>query len=372
MQPACVLHVVLPRASQQAQAEEREPLDCIDEMTHLVQSSDARLRVVEKKTIHLRKTHAQTFIGKGSLQALGELIADRGIVALYLDAPISAVQQRNLERSLACSVIDRISLILKIFAANAKSQEGRLQVSRAECVWQKSRLAKAWQHLERQRGGKGFLGGPGERQIELDRRMIDKTARTLDKKLDKLNRNRGLQRRARQNCHLIALTGYTNSGKSTLFNKLLALPEARRQDTRHQPFLTLDTKIKRLRDSTQSCARTLLLADTVGFIASLPHFLIDAFTATLQEVVQAQTILHVRDISASNSAEQKLEVLRVLERLGCRGRVIEVWNKIDALTINRRLAAVRSAGNSGAYAISALTGEGCGGLLELVESVDRL
>ena len=360
------MHIVLPRA---LEAQEREPDDCLEEMAHLVSSSDLRLRVVEKRTINLRRIYAKTFIGKGSLEVLAELIAERGIGAVCLDASISAVQQRNLEEILACDVIDRISLILNIFAANAKSQEGRLQVSRAQCAWQRSRLVNAWEHLERQRGGKGFLAGPGERQIELDRRMIDKTAKVLDKRLDKLNRNRGLQRRSRQNCHLIALTGYTNSGKSTLFNKLLALPEARRQDTRQQPFLTLDTKIKRLRDSTQASERTLLLADTVGFIARLPHFLIDAFAATLEEVVQAQTILHVRDISASNSAEQKSEVLRVLERLGCRGRVIEVWNKIDALSVHGRSSALRSAGGCGAYAISALTGEGCEGLRELVETL---
>lgn len=362
-----MLHIVLPRA---LEVEEREPQDCLEEMAHLVRSSDLGLGVVERRVINLRRTYAQTFIGKGSLEVLGSLIEEMGIEALCLDASISAVQQRNLEKILSCEVIDRISLILNIFAANAKSQEGRLQVSRAECAWQRSRLAKAWQHLERQRGGKGFLAGPGERQIELDRRMIDKTAKVLDRKLEKLNRNRGLQRRARRNCHLIALTGYTNSGKSTLFNKLLALPEASRQDTRQQPFLTLDTKIKRLRDASQSCERTLLLADTVGFIARLPHFLIDAFTATLEEVVQAQTILHVRDISASNSAEQKLEVLRVLERLGCRGRIIEVWNKIDALTLNGRGAVLRSADFYGAYAISALTGEGCEGLRARVEAVD--
>ena len=361
------MHVILPFSSDSVL---REPQDCLEEMATLCHFSGLLLRVVEKRVVRVRRPTAYALIGRGHLSSLRDLVEREKISVLCLDADISPLQQRNLERELSCRVIDRVGLILEIFALNAKSQEGRLQVSRAECEWQRSRLVQAWQHLERQRGGRGFLSGPGERQIEIDRRLLDKRSRILDERIKKLKRNRDTQRRFRRSCHLIALTGYTNSGKSTLFNRLLSLPLSMRQDTRKQPFLTLDTKIKRLRAGVGPGHRTLLLADTVGFIMNLPHFLFESFTATLEEVVHADTILHVRDISAANSGEQKHEVLRVLKSLGCRGRIIEVWNKIDALSEKSRISTLASSSGCEAHALSALTGEGCAGLQALFSSFE--
>ena len=339
-------------------------------MAKLVRSAGLSQQVVSCQTLVVHRPSSATLLGKGQVEALRALVESLGVELVCLDAPLGVLQQRNLERALACSVWDRTALILKIFAANARSQEGCLQVARAQCAWQKSRLAKAWQHLERQRGGRGFLAGPGERQIELDRRTLEKTERSLDKKLRKLNARRTLQRRARRGCLLTALTGYTNSGKSTLFNRLLALPEGMRQAVKQQPFLTLDTKIARWRDAprtaTSNGGTTLLLADTVGFIADLPPFLIDAFNATLEEVVQADIVVHVRDIAASDSAEQKHEVLRVLQRLGCKGRIVEVWNKIDKLPHSQRHATLSAARACNAVPLSALSGEGCEALQSLV------
>ena len=371
--PCCVVHVDL-RQTRRQQGEnpkpQREPKECLEEMARLARSSGSSLEVVARHTLVVHRPSAATLLGKGQVEALRALVEKLALALVCLDAPFGVLQQRNLERALGCSVLDRTALILKIFATNAQSQEGRLQVARAQCAWQKSRLAKAWQHLERQRGGRGFLAGPGERQIELDRRTLEKTERTLDKKLRKLNARRSLQRRARQGCLLTALTGYTNSGKSTLFNRLLARPEGMRQAVKRQPFLTLDTKIARWRSapsrSSGNDGATLLLADTVGFIADLPPFLIDAFNATLEEVVQADIVLHVRDIAAADSAEQKHEVLLVLQRLGCKGRIVEVWNKIDKLPRPERHAILSAARACDAVPVSALSGEGCERLHNLV------
>ena len=373
----CVVHADLSRFNRQQSIDpkpQREPKECLEEMARLARSIGLPIQVVSCQTFVVNRPSAATLLGKGQVEALRALVEQLAIELVCLDAPLGALQQRNLERALNCSVLDRTALILKIFAANAQSQEGRLQVARAQCAWQKSRLAKAWQHLERQRGGKGFLAGPGERQIELDKRTLEKTERSLDKKLRKLNTRRALQRRARQGCLLTALTGYTNSGKSTLFNRLLALPQGMRQAVKQQPFLTLDTKIARWRDAPRDDAgnaahnggATLLLADTVGFIADLPTFLIDAFNATLEEVVQADIVLHVRDIAAADSAGQKYEVLRVLQRLGCKGRIVEVWNKIDKLPPSQRHATLSAAKACDAVPVSALSGEGCEVLQSLV------
>ena len=379
----CVVYVDLSRANyrqsdhpKSPKESQREPKNCLEEMARLARSSGLLLQVVSKQTLVVNRASAATLLGKGQVEALRRLVKEMTLEIVCLDATLGALQQRNLERALDCSVLDRTALILTIFALNAQSQEGRLQVERAQCAWQKSRLAHAWQHLERQRGGRGFLAGPGERQIELDRRTLEKTQQSLDKKLRKLNARRSLQRRARRGCTLAALTGYTNSGKSTLFNRLLALPQAMRQAVKQQPFLTLDTKIARWRDASHTArgngGTTLLLADTVGFIADLPTFLIDAFNATLEEVVQADIVLHVRDISASDCAEQKHEVLRVLQRLGCKGRIVEVWNKIDKLPHSQRFATIEAARVCDAVPVSALSGEGCEALQSLVAEFSQV
>jgi GTP-binding protein HflX len=326
------------------------------------------LDVVAADTVALRKPRPATLFGSGRVRTLGELVARERIDLVVVDAPLSAVQQRNLERAWSCKVIDRAGLILEIFGERARTREGRLQVELAALTYQRSRLVRSWTHLERQRGGFGFLGGPGESQIELDRRRIDDRITRIQRELDAVKRTRGLHRAARERAAypVIALVGYTNAGKSTLFNRLTGAAVS----ARDQLFATLDPTMRVLRLPSGQQA---ILSDTVGFVADLPTDLIAAFRATLEEVRTADLVLHVRDMAHPESAAQRSDVLQVLRslelgELADDGRLLEFWNKLDLLSLEDR-AQVNSTADRQADAVggSALTGEGIDALLALLD-----
>jgi GTP-binding protein HflX len=324
------------------------------------------LDVVHQVVLPLRQRRPATLLGEGQVDLLRQIIDDEHVVVAIIDAALSPVQQRNLERAWHCKVIDRTALILDIFGDRAATREGTLQVEVAHLAYQRSRLVRSWTHLERQRGGFGFLGGPGETQIEADRRLIDERLVRLKKELQQVRRTRGLHRGARRRVPypVIALVGYTNAGKSTLFNALTGAGVT----ARDQLFATLDPTMRGLRLPS---GRRVILSDTVGFISELPHELVDAFRATLEEVAEADIILHVRDAAHPDSAAQQADVMGVLadmERDGTldadwRSRLIEVLNKADLLG---GVALVPA--RSGAVAVSAITGEG---LDALKAAIDR-
>jgi GTPase len=309
---------------------DRTPAGQLEEAIGLARAID--LEVVDALALPLRKARPASLFGRGQVAAVGERVAADGIALVVVDAPLSPVQQRNLERAWACKVIDRTGLILEIFGERAQTSEGRLQVELAALTYQRSRLVRSWTHLERQRGGFGFLGGPGEAQIELDRRRIDDRITNIQRDLDAVKRTRGLHRAARQreDYPVIALVGYTNAGKSTLFNRLTGAAVG----ARDQLFATLDPTMRRL---ALPSGRQAILSDTVGFIADLPTDLVAAFRATLEEVRTADLVIHVRDIAHAEAAAQRSDVLQVLasldlEHLADEGRLIEFWNKADLLT----------------------------------------
>jgi GTP-binding protein HflX len=327
------------------------------------------LDVVASQTIALRQPRPATLFGSGWVRTIGERVAAERIDLVVVDAPLSAIQQRNLERAWSCKVIDRTGLILEIFGARARTREGRLQVELAALTYQRSRLVRSWTHLERQRGGFGFLGGPGESQIELDRRRIDDRIIRLRRDLDAVKRTRGLHRAARGRVPypLIALVGYTNAGKSTLFNRLTGARVA----AQDRLFATLDPTMRliELRSGHEA-----ILSDTVGFIADLPTDLVAAFRATLEEVRTADLVLHVRDVAHGESAAQRADVLAVLkslelEDLAEEGRLLEFWNKLDLVPAeDREQLEAAAARQSNAICGSALTGEG---LDDLRAALDR-
>ena len=292
------------------------------------------LVVVHTAILPLRIRRPATLLGEGQVATLGHALKEQNVTVAIVDAALSPVQQRNLERAWSCKVIDRTGLILDIFGERAATKEGSLQVELAHLEYQRSRLVRSWTHLERQRGGFGFLGGPGETQIEADRRLIGERIVRLKKELEQVRRTRGLHRSARRRVPfpVVALVGYTNAGKSTLFNALTGAEVT----ARDQLFATLDPTMRGLRLPS---GRRVILSDTVGFISELPHELVEAFRATLEEVAEADVILHVRDAAHPETVAQRADVLKVLEEMVADGtldaawpeRTIEVLNKADLL-----------------------------------------
>ncbi|NKD76437.1 GTPase HflX [Haematospirillum sp. H1815] len=302
-----------------------------------------------------------TYVGGGLVERLASVLADLGVDIVVVDARLSPVQQRNLEKAWGTKVIDRTGLILEIFGARARTREGQLQVELAHLEYQKSRLVRSWTHLERQRGGFGFMGGPGESQIEIDRRLIGDRIVRLKKDLESVKRTRALHRKARKRTPfpIVALVGYTNAGKSTLFNQMTRAAVM----AEDQLFATLDPTMRALQLPS---GRTVILSDTVGFVSDLPHELVAAFHATLEEVLEADLILHVRDCAHPDSESQKLDVEKVLrDELGLdpavEGRVVEVLNKADLL-LDSSIDP-----DAGALLLSALSGDGVGNVLHRID-----
>jgi GTP-binding protein HflX len=325
------------------------------------------LDVISAEIARIARPRADSLLGGGTLENLGGLISENEIGLVVVDSVLSPVQQRNLERRWQAKVIDRTGLILEIFGARARTHEGRLQVELAALSYQRSRLVRSWTHLERQRGGFGFLGGPGESQLEIDRRLIGERIARLKRELDGVKRTRALHREARRRVPypVVALVGYTNAGKSTLFNRLTGSSVA----AGNMLFATLDPTMRRL---ILPSGRTAILSDTVGFISDLPTHLVAAFRATLEEVTEADIVVHVRDTHHPDSEPQRRDVLNVLVDLGIGEAVetglIEVMNKIDLVDPAARASLENHAlRNSHSVALSAITGEGCEALLALVD-----
>jgi GTP-binding protein HflX len=324
------------------------------------------LVVVHTAIVPLRTRRSASLLGTGQVETQGQAISEHHVAVAVVDSKLSPVQQRNLEKAWGCKVIDRTGLILDIFGERATTREGSLQVELAHLDYQRSRLVRSWTHLERQRGGFGFLGGPGETQIEADRRLIDDRMVRLKRELEQVRRTRGLHRTARKRTPFptVALVGYTNAGKSTLFNALTGAEVV----ARDQLFATLDPTMRGL---SLPSGRRAILSDTVGFISELPTELVAAFRATLEEVSEADIILHVRDASHPDTDAQKADVEAVLQGLVHDGsldaewkqRSIEVLNKadlmggVDGVTVK-----------SGAIAVSAITGEGLDDLARMIDA----
>ena len=365
---ALVLHPVLRGAET-----DRSPDASLEEAVGLAAAID--LDVAQAAVVKVNQPRPATLLGGGAIEQYAKLIedareADEAIDLVIVDHALTPVQQRNLERAFGTKVIDRTGLILEIFGARARTHEGQLQVELASLSYQKSRLVRSWTHLERQRGGFGFLGGPGESQLELDRRLIGNRIVKIKRELDDVRRTRGLHRKARAKVPypVVALVGYTNAGKSTLFNRMAGAEVF----AKNLLFATLDPTMRQV---VLPSGRKVILSDTVGFISDLPTHLVAAFRATLEEVQSADIILHVRDIAHPDTEAQKADVEAILTDLGIDPerdpRVVEVANKIDLLDGAELDAVLARAGRTGnACAVSAATGERLDTLFRILD--DRM
>ncbi|GAB5446087.1 GTPase HflX [Gymnodinialimonas sp.] len=341
----------------------RAPEFALDEAVALA-AALPDLEVVDAQTVSLPRAQPGLLFGKGKIKELHDLVEAMDIGLVLIDGPVTPVQQRNLEKEWGCKVLDRTGLILEIFADRAATREGVLQVELAALSYQRTRLVRAWTHLERQRGGLGFVGGPGETQIEADRRAIDEAVTRIKRQLAKVVKTRALHRSARAKVPypIVALVGYTNAGKSTLFNRLTGADVM----AKDMLFATLDPTMRavQLPDGTD-----VILSDTVGFISDLPTQLVAAFRATLEEVLDADLIVHVRDISHPQTAEQAEDVQKILADLGVgeQSAQLEVWNKLDLLDADAQAARqVEADRNEAIFATSALSGAGMDEMLTAV------
>lgn len=344
------------------------PEDRLAEATGLAEAID--LDVVEARLVSVPQPRPSTLFGSGKVEEIAACVKDAEAGLVIVDHTVSPVQQRNLERAWNAKVLDRTGLILEIFGRRARTREGRLQVELAHLTYQKGRLVRAWTHLERQRGGRGFLGGPGEAQIELDRRMLDERIVAIRRELEGVVRTRELHRKGRRKVPypVVAIVGYTNAGKSTLFNRLTRAGVM----AMDQVFATLDPTMREVRLGS---GRRIILSDTVGFISDLPTQLVAAFRATLEEVIEADLILHVRDIAHVETEAQAADVAGVLGDLGidtesAESPILEVWNKVDLLSPVTREEARAAARfrTPKPVLISAASGEGLERLLARIDA----